>query len=305
MFYYNDKLPLCDSVVVAVVDHSAETDSCVYVHLPEFNNCRGVLYKNELPKKLKKMKEALKEMKQATYLVCSVSANATLSPEGVPELVDLSVKSVAPTHHEKIIKRFKNIEKIYKLVKFISNESGQKFDQLVLPLQENLIASIDIADDFDNDFDDLDEVYYNYLRNPEKLSREIGVQDIEMVVNVVKSRTREQNASSNLEFYACVWGVDKDGRHSVYVLQDLFKATIEWMKEYKLAIRYIGSPKYQLVLSDVPVDGIDEIYEKIRTFMTEYLNTLEVKGCDIKFNINDKVIDRGVITISYPVEIVL
>src|SRR5438445_5108086 len=107
MFYYSKKLPITGTIVVALVSDE-DNDSCIYVTLPEYNNCRGVVYKRELPKKVKQQKDIITKMKHAGHTVCVVSAVPKCTSDGDPELIELSIKGVDPKYHQDIVTRFKN-----------------------------------------------------------------------------------------------------------------------------------------------------------------------------------------------------
>src|SRR5271170_8087284 len=142
MFYYgrNYKLPTKGMIVVATIDRSTSSENCVYVTLPEFGNFSGIFYKNELPTRIKLHKKAAKEIIQNEYIVCTVTNNTKFRSDGHPDMIELSIKGidqkrgvdhkkgvgkkkgveqkkeVNQKYHENTISRFKNIEKILKLV---------------------------------------------------------------------------------------------------------------------------------------------------------------------------------------------
>jgi translation initiation factor 2 alpha subunit (eIF-2alpha) len=315
MFFYKCNLPKKGSIVVVTIDRSFESENCVYVTLPEFNNFRGIFYKSELPNRIKHHKKATKDMKQADYIVCTVTNNTKFRDDGCPDLIDLSIKGVDQKHHEKVIARFKNIERIVKLVKFISVHTKIPYDELSKNLKE-VIKPISNVDDGSTDstesetdknkvFNDFAETYLNYLRKPETLIDilDIDSKKMDYILEVLKERIHENNATSTLEIDIAVWSPDKDGHDPVYVLRELFKYVINEMKEHKLEIRYVGAPRYQLTLPDIEMDKAEDIYKKIQSEMLNYFKLCGVNGFDLKVDFSNKIVSRGSINITYPFEI--
>src|SRR5438477_9672739 len=111
MFYYREKIPVAGTIVVVMITEEKENETCVYVILPEYNNSVGIIYKSELPKRLKAQRKTIAEMKQAGQIVCVVSNTPKLTQDGNLELVELSVKGVDQKWHTDVITRYKNIEK--------------------------------------------------------------------------------------------------------------------------------------------------------------------------------------------------
>lgn len=311
MFYYGckHKLPTKGMITVAIIDRSNTGENCVYVTLPEFNNFRGIFYSSELPTRVKFHKKAAKEMNQAEYVVCTATNDTKFRSGGHPNLIELSIKGIEHKYHGKIIDRFKNIDKILKMVKFISIQTKTSYDDISKNLMVDKIKPINI-DDFDpSNLDDFTETYNAYLRNPKSLldTMDLESDQVDELLEIFKTRIRENNASSTLDVDIATWSIDKKGQDAVYVIRDLFKHVINETKEFKecnsVDIRYIGAPKYRLCISEVGIDSIDSIYKKIESTMIDYLKENEIKGYDLKMDINSKIIHHGSVSIAYPFEI--
>jgi translation initiation factor 2 alpha subunit (eIF-2alpha) len=378
MFCYENKLPTKGTVVVAVIDHSNKSDNCVYVNLPEFNNYSGVFYKSELPTRIKHHKKATKDMKNVEYIVCTVAGDAKYKQNGSLNVIDLSIKGVDRIHHEKIINRFKNIERIMKMVKFISIKTKIQFEDLLKKLN-NIIKPIRIFDgvnidtnnkdeknknskdknnndndndndndddgngddddgnDDDNDddngddngddektikIDDLADTYLDYLRDPKKL---IDIFDfdqdrVDKLLKIFKTQIHENNASSVIDFEIAVWSTagnslestagnslestDVKSRDPIFVIRDMFSHVMKKMKEngHSIDIRYVSAPRYQVALSDVKVENVDDVYDEFQKIVLEYFKENKVKGFDVKIDSASKVIVRGTVNITYPFE---
>jgi translation initiation factor 2 alpha subunit (eIF-2alpha) len=311
MFYYGHeyKLPTKGMVTVAVIDHSDTGENCVYVALPEFNNFRGIFYKSELPVRVKYHKKATKEMNQAEYIVCIATNDTKFRRDGHPNLIELSIKGIEQKYHGKIIDRFKNIDRILKMVKFISSQTKTSYDDISKNLMNDLIKPIYLNEFDPSNIDDFTEMYNAYLRNPKSLLDIMDLESAEVIelLDIFKTRIRENSASSTLDIDIAIWSIDKKGQDPVYVIRDLFKYVINKTKELKectaVGIQYIGAPKYRICVSEVGLDSIDSVYKKIESIMVDYLKNNEIKGHDLKIDINSKVIHRGSISITYPFEI--
>jgi len=124
------------------------------------------------------------------------------------------------------------------------------------------------------------------------------------LISIFKSRMRQNNASSIVDFDVAIWSSDKDNHDAIYVIRDLFSHVLKEMKNiHPVTIRYVGAPKYQFSLTDIDINSIDSIYERIKTMMIDYLKSREVIGFDIRIDNESKVIDHGNISITFPSEI--
>jgi len=133
---------------------------------------------------------------------------------------------------------------------------------------------------------------------------DLGTDQITELIDAFKSRIREHNASSTIDFDVAVWSSDKDKHDAVYVIRDLFSHVIKEMKSlHPVTVRYVGAPKYQFSLTDININTVDSVYEKIQTIMIDYLKSRGVSGFDIRIDNGSKVIDHGNISITFPSEI--
>jgi translation initiation factor 2 alpha subunit (eIF-2alpha) len=306
MFYYREKLPAKDTIVVADLLDEKDNNNCLYVTLPEFNNYRGIIYKCELPKRLKMQKKTISEMKHAKQIVCIVSNKPKVTSDGQPELIDLSVKGIDQKWHADIITRFINVEKILKLVKFISIQFKYDFSALMENLYQDTIIPLTNADNIDG-IDNFTELYSKYLRDYKQFIELLSIPEEESkpVVETFKNILHETNTTSSLKFDLFVWKGDKNGKDALFVIRDMFEYvkaffTKNLLDKCSLEIRYIGAPTYQINLSNVERKTIDTIYNEVRDTIQKFMQMKGVNEYDLKFDIEKKEVKNGDITISFP-----
>lgn len=314
MFFYKNALPVKGTIVVANIDVDEETETCIYVSLIEYNNFRGIIYKSELPKRAKIHKKTITDLKHQSMIVCTVSNNPKFDKEGIPELIELTTKGVATEHHANVITRFKNLEKIIKIVKFISMEFNIDYKELVSKLHETIITPVlsnvlDIGfDDDENNnkirFDNYAVFYDECLRNPEKLLELIDVSaDMkDQILIRLKKMIKETDATSTLEFDMAVWKTS-DGCDPIYKMRSLFDHIKKSFD--KIDLGYMGAPRYVVTLLAIDFEKIDDLYQKINDCMMNWMISNNVTGFDIKFDITNKKDKRGEVSIAYPYQIVM
>ncbi|VBB17961.1 Eukaryotic Initiation Factor, partial [Yasminevirus sp. GU-2018] len=307
MFYYKDKIPPKDSIVVASFDLGEDSEACIYVKLPEYNNCKGIIYRTELPKRLKLQKKAINDMKRTESIVCIVTNSPKMDAEGRPELVELSMKGVDAKYHADIIIRFKNTVRILKLFKLLAMQHNLSFDDIVEEVRSQYMATMYEIDEHEG-VDTLTQTYNSLLRNP-SLVADLTKADAskgelyQKIVHTVQSAIRETNASTTLEFDIAVWKRDKDGRDAVYTLRDLFSHVKDSFKEETVDVRYVGAPRYQITVRSITPEKIDSLYATINKAMVDWLADKGVSGYDLKYDSQQKVVQSGELNIAYPFQI--
>jgi translation initiation factor 2 alpha subunit (eIF-2alpha) len=312
MFYYEKKIPTIGTIVVANLVVGEDSDSCIYVTLPEYNDIRGIMYTRDLPKRLKQYKKTLQDMKQAGQFVCSVALTPSLNLDDTLDLVELSMKGVDPKYHPSIITRQLNIEKILKLVKFLSNELKLDFNDLIQPLQkEEIVPLMEITDISEEHIDNFIDKYLNYLRSYDLLLNHILVESSDKLKasEILKSIIKETDASLTLDFDLFVWkgSVNDDMTYNdpMFIMRNTFNHISSTFSENNIQLRYIGAPSYQINFSRININNIDNILESIKKTIIEYMKSNKVIGYDLKFDISKANIKRGEISIMYPYKIEL
>ena len=299
MFYYSERLPLKDTVVLARIIIEEENETCVYVRLPEYNNYRGLICKSELPKKARAQKKILDTMRKKGLIICTCSKTSCFDSNNNPMLIELSVKGVDEKHHPNVITRYKNIEKILRVIKFVSQEFNLDYEKLVSNFHQTDIHALTIKD-----FDDIEEIdnyslsYSSYLKNYENFLIKMQVDDILPIVSTtIKNLIKETNASSGLEFELTVWKSNSQ-IDVIYLLHNVFDHI---QKKYNsIELRYVGAPKYQININSIEFDLIDLMYENIKMDILKWMSINNVTKYDLKYDPSKKEIKRGEINISFP-----
>lgn len=311
MFFYGQQIPTKGTLVIANMKVDDKNDNCMYVTLPEYGNSEGILYRNELPKRLKLQKKAIADMKQAGQIVCVVTNSITDNThdnthDNTPDskLIELSIKGVDAKYHELIIARYRNIEKILKIMKFISIKFEIPFYELVKELQQFVIVPLHDIDE-DNGIDNFEILYESCLRDINSFLKFVPlVNDIkEQVVETLHPLIRETNASSSIMFDIFVWKGDSTGRNAVTILQSLFSDIKTKFTDKTVDIRYIGAPRYQICICSVALNDIDDIYTDIKTSMIDWMTDNNITCYDLQFDMSLKEVIHGDVTITFPFHI--
>lgn len=323
MFFYEDKIPERRTIVIANTKIDDKNDNCMYVTLPEYGNVEGILYRNELPKRLKQQKKAIADMKHAGQIVCIVTSDSNTST-GYPaqrascttscadylqsantintNLIELSIRGVDTKYHELILTRYRNIEKILKIMKFISITFKIPYYDLVNTIQKSIITPLKEIDE-NNSVDNYELLYNSCLRDITSFLKFVPLVNNnnelrEQVITSLNPLIRETNASSSLMFDVFVWKGDSAGRNAVTILQSLFSDIKTNFKN--VDIRYIGAPRYQISLRSVAIESIDNIYSDIKTSMINFMTTNNVTCYDLQFDSSQKEVVHGNVTITFP-----
>ena len=312
MFYYRDRIPAKGTIVVAQLINIEENESCLYVTLPEYNNSRGTIQKAELPKKVKKQKETLKNLKHqhGGMIICTISETASIDlNKNLHGIVELSIRGVDKKFEPQILIRQRNMERIIKLVKFISMEFKLPYESLIFELQNNIvlpltmddITTTDDDDTSDKNINDYNDVYSNFLRNPQHLLIEVGIDpnsDIHKnIITTLKTMIKETNVTSSLDFNIKIWKSNNDA-NIIQTLRDMF----EFVKSQhdNIEFRYIGAPTYQININVINSNLIDQFYQSINQSIINWLIDKNVMGYDLQFDIAQKKVKYGDVTIHYP-----
>ncbi len=302
MFYYSEKLPLKDTVVLARIIIEEENDTCVYVKLPEYNNFRGLICKSELPKKARTQKKILDTMRKNGLIVCTVSKTSHFDSNNNPILIELSVKGVDEKHHPNVISRHKNIEKILRVIKFVSKEFDKDYEKLIHNFHQSDIRALTIKD-----FDDIEEIdnytttYFNYLKNYDIFLKKMQLdENLPIVSSTIKNIINETNASSGLEFELTIWKSNSN-IDVIYLLQNVFDHIKKIFPNIEL--RYVGAPKYQVYIISIEFEKINELYENIKEEIVHWMEINNVTRYDLKFDCSNKDVKRGEITIAFPYKV--
>lgn len=311
MFYYTEKYPTRGTIVIAMIDKDKEVEQCVYTILPEYNNTVGIIYQSELPKRLKQQKKAIADMKHAGYIVCVVTNDPKINIAGEAEIIELSIKGVDAKYHADILTRNKNIERLLKILKFVSIRCDIPFDHIAKNLRKKIIRPVPDIDENDG-VDNYDELYKKLLRDIDILLNTLSLDKLSEfndgnkyneLHGTLKSMIKETNASSSLLFDIFVWRGDSKGEDAVYVLHNLFAHILTTYENNTVEVRYIGAPRYQIHVRSVALQDIEKLYNDIKNTIVTWLNDNGVDGYDLRFDQSQKEIIYGDVYITFPFQI--
>lgn len=304
MFFYKQKFPTQGTIVIANMKIGDKSDNCMYVTLPEYNNINGILYRNELPKRLKLQKKAIADMKQAGQIVCIVTNTPTNTQSSNVDIVELSVKGVDMKHHAAILSRYKNIEKLLKIIKFISIKFGIPYYDLVKNLHKSVIFPLSDIDD-DNGVDNFEVLYASCLRDIGSLLKFVPLDDDirNQVIETLVSLIKETNASSSLTFTLIVWEGDATKKNDVTILQSIFRDIKDKFMDRTVDISYKGAPNYQIIIRSIAIDTIDNTYADIKTSMIDWMTTNNITRYDLQLDISQKIVVPGDVVITFPFQV--
>lgn len=300
MYFYEQKIPERNTIVVADMSSDKKTEGCIYVTLPEYKNLTGIIYRKELPNRFKDQKRVMADMKKAVQIVCVVT-----NPITDTQQVELSIKGVDTKYHEAICIRYKTIEKILKIMKFISIKFNIDYYDLVQNLQETVIKPLTEIDETKG-IDCFEILYASCLRDIRSLLKLVPlVDDVrEQVIDTLQPLVRETNATSSLMFDVFVWKGDRDNsRTAVILLQSFFRDIKAKFLDRTVDIRYIGAPRYQIDVKSIAINDIDDLYSEIKTSMIEWMTTNNVTCYDLQFDLTQKQVTPGDVSITFPFHI--
>lgn len=307
MFYYTDRFPKKGTIVIAQIDKEKEIKHCVYVVLPEYNNITGIIYQNELPKRYKQQKKAISDMRQSGHIVCVVTSDPNLNADNNAEIVELSIKGVDAKYHSNILARNKNIERLLKILTFVSIKFNLQLEAIARNFRKKIIRPLftDTIDIDENDgVDNYDELYKKLLCEINTLVNFMAIEDQavqEDVLNTLKGLIKKTNASTSLPFDLFIW--KGNSNDAVYILRNLFSHLVTEFKDRTVEIRYIGAPRYQIYIKNIALEEIDKAYSDIENITIKWINENGVDGYDLRFDKLQKEIVYGDVSITFPFQI--
>lgn len=302
MYYYCNKLPEVDTLVVAELDNDMETEYALYVSLPEYNNIQGVISKSLLSKKIKYRNRTLKKLKNEKLIVCYVQSDIENNSDGSVRPVELSFKNIENDTKHKILDRYKYVRQIIRLVKFISNDFKIDYDTLIHNFHNTVLKSItqkgieSIDSEDSGMIDTLEEYYYDLLRDNGTLADVLNRENIMEIKTRLKAIITEQLPVAEINFKYSVWSTND--KETIHVMRSMYTELTRLYKNIK--IQYMGAPQYKLILSSVPYDDIDTTLGKIKNNVNKICENLGANGYIIDFDMNNKIIKKGDVSISYP-----
>jgi translation initiation factor 2 alpha subunit (eIF-2alpha) len=373
MFYYKEKIPSVDDIVLAVLISEYELSddiskqSCAHFYLPEYNNIIGIVYKKEFPSRERAHKNFIKYLEKTKIFVCVV-VNVT---ETIIELTMKKLENIQNNQSQnksKIYKfvstRLKQIVSIKKLVKYLSIETLVDFNILIDNLDKNFIKPLKMTNidnlELDLDLDSISDSIsdlnsdlnseLNSIKNIEKVNNEI-TDDPKNILKYIKMNELNDDIVSKINevlekhinrlisngstinitvpFEFALWSSkrfnmnlpDEQFVNLLELMKNMFKTIVATIPtcfshigDVTCNIKCIGSPKYSLVIAIVITDlenknsnniNHDEIINKFKLLVDNFILTNNINGYLFVCNNNDKLINCSIKTINYPYEIEL
>jgi len=311
MFYYNQEIPTKGTVLIGDLINDEENEYCLYVKLPEYNNIKGIIHKSELPKKFKLYKKSLSDMKQSGTVVCMVSSTPVINNKtNNIDIVELTITGIDHKFYSGIIKRVRNIEKIIRLILFLSQKTNIDYHLLMKEFYKKMVTPLIWSDDIES-INDLDGEYDDLLRsrkylleclgssNDTESKSSINGSNLTEINKLLDTIIKETNGSSTMDFDITIWKAKN--KDPINVLREVFDHIKNEFKN--IDIRYIGSPRYQILLSNIRSDMIDNTYTNIHQEMNKWFKSNMVIGYDLQFDMNTKKNINGDVSVVFPYKI--
>jgi len=124
MYYYSSNVPKVGQVVLGNLLNDKETEDCLYVRLPEYQNIEGMIPKSNLPKKRRMYNRVLAQMRKDVIIPCVLKSKPQINDDGTTWPLDLTLKRIDMESNRIFIGRFDNITRILKVMKFLAEETG-------------------------------------------------------------------------------------------------------------------------------------------------------------------------------------
>lgn len=337
MYYYDSKLPSVGQIVLAHIVTQKETEHCLYVRIPEYNDIEGIIPKADLPKKRRAYNRVLAQMRRDKIIPCVVTKKPVLDRKDDHTSVwaiDLSIKNIELDKREIIISRFNTITRILKALKFLSEELDTTIDRIaygfwdrhIVELDSTKITDHDDTEDSEDSEDssdstdskstdskfvltDLSELYQQIIGDIEftistvcsgiarREIEELTEDQIQALRSTLKERVTMKTSDCTIGFNLRVDDADKSD--PVTVLRETFTEVLE---RDDLSIQYNGAPNYTAYVKNVHPDDLDDVKTELQTTFTD---TLRSKNAVFLFKITGATTKVPTYTLSYPREIVM
>lgn len=235
MYYYSKKIPVVGDIVFVNIKNFSSNGA--YCNLIEYNNIEGFILNTELDKYVKSSNKQFEYNKIYPTLVISVTDKS----------VDLSYKKIKSYEREKLLNHFNYIKKIIKIIRECV---------FFTKLDENIVCELIMWKLFNgNTLESADNTYLQILKNPGILlmyAKEYFDQ-INSFVENLSSRITVSNIVINQIFELIIYDTN--------ALEKL-KQILSYPH-----IKYIASPKYQIVITGNTMDDCDVQINKFSEYI--------------------------------------
>lgn len=285
MYFYTNKIPNQNDLVVC--DMVKETESSIYISLPEYDNIQGIITKSQLPKKRKQYHKTIKHIRSTKTFAGIISDNVEFDDDGNTLLINISYISDKELN-EKYMNYYKRYLRLIKVLLFLSKETDSDYYDLLKKLK---IIPIQVDEE-------IIDHYGDFIKNPEKYISNIGID-----YDISKYITHPKIADVKFELQLSIGSIDnsKLTKDPVFVLKDIFNIIT---KSYDVKITVIGCPNYQVIFNKIDVDDVISTIKTIENIIQNYIDENEIKS--YVFNINnipDTLFDKSESIITFPYKI--
>jgi len=281
MAYYNNKLPTLNDIVFVRIN--SFSDAGTYCSLIEYDNVEGFILNTELDRRVFNPKKQFEYGTIYPVLVLSVCTNNNKLA------IDLSYKKIKKEIREKLLEKFGSVFNINKMVHEFAFLTQVPLDE-VYDLTIRKFLKSDNTDDH-NDQDEIGEnieeecldqnledgykLYSDILKNPMNFTKHISEKyptESNQFTENVKMRIKKTNIVIQ----------------QVFILMVLEEDAVVKLKEFLVyenaKIKYLSSPKYQIIITG---ETNEECDDKINAFVEHMKNKLN--GIKHVFKLDEKV----------------
>ena len=241
MFYYNKKLPQLNDIVFVTIKSFSKNGA--YCNLIEYNNIEGLILNTELDRRIKHANRQFTFNNIYPLLVISVFGDK----------IDLSYRKINPEERSNYLEQFGYIEKVRQFVRECI---------YITKLDEETVYSLTMWKFFKNSnyLTDAKNIYMTIIKNPLMFMFHAGGKFNEQFMEYIENmknriETKIIIIGQNFELFIC-------DEEAIYKLKNLLS-----YKSNNTEIKYIASPRYQLIIS-----GDEEFCDNEIKKFNEYMN---------------------------------
>ncbi len=261
MLYYGKKTPNVDDIVFVYI-HEFSTGG-TYCKLIEYDEIEGFILNTELDKKVYKPQKNFTLGETYPMLVLAVNEKG----------IDLSYKKVSATDRPVLLEKFASIQKTCHLVKEYAYLTKMSLDD---------VSKLTVWKLFEKDhLSDPKSIYNSIIKDPHIFTRWIEVEHAEktkLFIENVNSRITmtDMTVQQNFDLMIC----DEDAVSKL-------KQVLNYDEDKDTQIRYISSPRYQVLATGSSQTECDDKIEKCLNYMKS-----RMKSYNCIFNLHDKSIAK-------------
>lgn len=256
MYYYNNKIPNTNDIVFVKI--TTFSNSGTYCELLEYNNVEGFILNTELDRRVYDPKKCFKVDHMYPMLVLSVTNDK----------IDLSYKKIAKDTRNTHISNFSYIDKLYSIIKDIEHVTTLHIDIL-----QKIVVFPKLIQHQQKYLTDAQELYYDCIKNPDSFLSDL-VNDHKETYDVGVSNIKARTIITKIVVYQNFdfWIFESNGIEKLKTI-----LTHEDFNTLNVNIKYISSPKYQLVIECDNESFVDDTINNFTSYISEVTNKYKCK----------------------------